>query len=93
MSSGRRAASEFPCSKCGLCCQHVHMSEETRFLDRGDGTCRYYADKECSIYSDRPDICRVGRQYIINYHEKYTWDEFVSLNLKVCEELQLKFID
>lgn len=81
----------FPCTQCGLCCQNVHRSNETLFLDRGDGTCRYYdsASKACSIYTDRPEICRVDQMYTLRYAHLYTWDEFVALNQNVCEHLQL----
>lgn len=82
----------FPCTQCGLCCQNVHLPVETRFLDRGDGTCRHYHEpsKNCSIYSERPDICRVDRQYELNYVKQYGWDEFVSINLEACASLQGK---
>ena len=81
---------EFPCTQCGLCCQHVHLSDETRFLDRGDGTCRHYdaAGKACTIYAERPDICRVDRQYALRYARLYTWDEFIAANLQVCSALE-----
>jgi Fe-S-cluster containining protein len=80
----------FPCTQCGLCCQHVDLSEQTRFLDRGDGTCTHYdaTRKACSIYARRPDICRVDRQYLQNYAQHFTWDEFVALNLQVCTALE-----
>ncbi|MHB0807182.1 YkgJ family cysteine cluster protein [Stutzerimonas nitrititolerans] len=80
----------FPCTQCGLCCQNVHLAEETHFLDRGDGTCRHYeaTSKECSIYPERPDICRVDRQYSLHYNQQYSWDEFVILNIQACELLQ-----
>ena len=80
----------FPCTRCGLCCQHVHLSDETRFLDRGDGTCRHYdaASKSCSIYEERPDVCRVDRMYALRYAQKHTWGEFVALNLQVCSALE-----
>ncbi len=79
----------FPCTQCGKCCQNVHLAEETRFLDRGDGTCKHYSDsgKQCTVYADRPDICRVDRQYEMNYANRYSWDEFVDLNLQVCAVL------
>lgn len=80
----------FPCSQCGLCCQHVHLAVETRFLDRGDGTCRHYDElsKLCSIYDERPDICRVDLQYERNYAQQYSWDKFIEVNLVACELLQ-----
>jgi Fe-S-cluster containining protein len=80
----------FPCQRCGLCCQHVHLAAETQFLNRGDGTCRYYeaASRLCSIYAERPDICRVDLQYMKKYALLYAWDEYVALNLLVCANLQ-----
>ena len=80
----------FPCTQCGLCCQRVHFADETRFLDRGDGTCRHYdmARKSCAIYEERPDICRVDRMYALRYAGEHTWDEFVALNLEACVSLE-----
>ncbi|WP_075257030.1 YkgJ family cysteine cluster protein [Herbaspirillum camelliae] len=82
----------FPCLQCGLCCQHVDLAEQTRFLDRGDGVCRHYdaPRKACSIYDGRPDICRVDLQYTLHYAQHHTWEEFVELNLQVCSVLQKK---
>ncbi|WP_412030916.1 YkgJ family cysteine cluster protein [Halomonas sp. ML-15] len=80
---------EFPCTQCGLCCQNVSLASETRPLDRGDGTCKHYNDasKICTIYADRPDICRVDRQYDLHYSNEFSWDEFIDLNLKACDIL------
>ncbi|MBC3242968.1 YkgJ family cysteine cluster protein [Pseudomonas lurida] len=82
----------FPCTQCGLCCQHVNLALETQFLDRGDGTCRHYdaASKGCNIYSERPSICRVDQQYSERYARRYSWEEYVRLNIEVCELLQAK---
>ncbi|WP_454565848.1 YkgJ family cysteine cluster protein [Pseudomonas sp. AIG] len=84
----------FPCTQCGLCCQKVGMAEQTRALDRGDGTCRHYnaTNKGCGIYNERPDICRVDRQYQLHYRQAYSWDRFVALNVEVCEALQVQAI-
>lgn len=80
----------FPCNQCGLCCQRVRESDETRYLDRGDGTCKHYdaAQHGCSIYDQRPDICRVDRQYTQRFAQHYSWTEFVALNSAVCDALQ-----
>lgn len=90
MQANAAALSVFPCTQCGLCCKHVHLAAETQFLDRGDGTCRHYdaPSKGCSIYAERPDICRVDRQYTIRYCQQYSWDEYVALNVQVCDILQ-----
>lgn len=79
----------FPCFKCGKCCMNLHLANETAFLDRGDGICLYFniETKLCSVYAIRPLICRVDFQYEQNYRNKYTWDEFVQLNLEICHLL------
>lgn len=86
------STASFPCTQCGLCCKKVGLAPETRNLDRGDGACQYYdeSSKGCSIYDTRPDICRVDRQYEINYSKTYQWDEFVAINLDVCRALQFE---
>lgn len=77
----------FPCDKCGACCRHVDRANETQFLDRGDGTCKHYNETSmlCTIYEERPDICRVDKQYLLHYHDQYTWHEFVEVNRIACE--------
>lgn len=81
--------SRFPCNQCGLCCQNIRLSEETRYLDRGDGTCRHYepASRSCAIYNQRPDVCRVDRVYRSRYAYQHSWPEFVEMNLRVCHAL------
>ena len=90
MNNSLDSTQVFPCAQCGLCCQHVNLAAETQFLDRGDGSCRHYVagSKLCSIYAERPDICRVGLQYTMRYARLYDWDEYVALNLQVCANLQ-----
>lgn len=80
----------FPCDNCGKCCQKVNLSEETKWLDRGDGVCKNFDDDSnlCLIYDKRPDICNVNLQYKMNYSQNYTWHEFVNLNVQVCNELK-----
>lgn len=82
----------FPCTACGQCCKNVYLSEQTNYLNRGDGTCRHFDDETllCNIYEQRPLICRIEE-----YHEKYLshlyeWDGFVKMNLEVCEQLKDK---
>lgn len=58
-------------------------------LDRGDGTCYFYDQqtKLCTIYATRPDICRVDKQYQLNYKDKYSWLEFIEINIIACKIL------
>lgn len=92
MPNAPMSSTSFPCTQCGLCCQNVHLAAETQFLDRGDGTCRHYdaSSKGCGIYGERPSICRVDQQYQLHYARQYSWDDFVALNLAVCDTLQVQ---
>lgn len=82
--------SDFPCTRCGACCRSVANNSTTDFLNRGDGVCKYLNDSTnlCSIYENRPDICRVDLQYKINYQKYISWDKFSELNQKACIILQ-----
>lgn len=83
---------EFPCNRCGACCRNVHLASETQFLDRGDGCCKHYDDHTqlCSIYTERPSICRVDEQYSLNYQKIMRWSDFVNLNIEACKKLTPK---
>jgi len=76
----------FPCSACGKCCQRVGKSIQTKFLDRGDLTCLYFDEKTklCTIYEKLPSVCRVEDYYRTHLSHIYTWDEFVKINLVIC---------
>ena len=80
---------EFICTRCGACCKNVKYYEPAEFLDRGDGVCKYYddANKACTIYEFRPEICRVDKMYKM-FKDKMTWNEYVDLNHESCEELR-----
>ncbi|WP_342322956.1 YkgJ family cysteine cluster protein [Kosakonia sp. BYX6] len=79
----------FPCTACGKCCRRVNASPETAFLDRGDGACRHFDDDShlCRIYEQRPLVCRVEEYYRQNLAAIIPWDEFVRINLAICEKL------
>ncbi|NOL49261.1 YkgJ family cysteine cluster protein [Pelistega europaea] len=81
--------SPFPCTACGKCCRHVDKSELTSFLSRGDGVCQFLDEKTnlCTIYEQRPLVCRVEDYYREYLMDKIGWDEFVKLNLEVCKDL------
>ena len=79
----------FPCTACGKCCRNVHLSEQTAYLNRGDGICRYFDTETnlCKIYENRPLICRVEDYYKTHLSHIYEWDEFVKLKLEICQKL------
>lgn len=82
----------FPCTACGQCCRNVHLSEQTSFLNRGDGVCKNFDEVTnlCKIYDERPLVCRVKDYYDKYLSYDYSWNDFVELNLQVCSSLQSK---
>ncbi|MGN6984118.1 YkgJ family cysteine cluster protein [Neisseria sp. P0008.S010] len=80
----------FPCSACGLCCQRVSLSEQTAWLDRGDGICRHFDENTmlCSIYATRPLVCRVEDYYRAHLSEQISWQNFIRINVEVCRKFQ-----
>lgn len=80
----------FSCIKCGACCRRVGLSDLTRGLDRGDGTCKHF-DVEtnlCLIYANRPDVCRVDESYPMFSHI-FTRQQYEAANAEICKKLQL----
>jgi len=69
-------------------------ASETACLDRGDGVCRHFNERlaHCPIYPQRPDICRVDRQYALHYRQVMTWQAFVELNQAGCHTLQTPIV-
>ncbi|MEG9531666.1 YkgJ family cysteine cluster protein [Mannheimia indoligenes] len=84
--SSQQKLAPFPCTACGKCCKRVGLAEETASLDRGDLICRYFDEQTnlCKIYENRPLVCRVEDYYKTYLTEVYSWEEFVALNVKVC---------
>jgi len=82
----------FPCSRCGACCRNVYLADETKMLDRGDGCCIHYDDqtKLCTVYDQRPSVCRVDVQFRENYSHLMSWNEFCKINLDACKKLSEK---
>lgn len=78
------------CTKCGECCRHIDRIPELANYDRGDGVCIHLNGNLCSIYDNRPDICRVDAMYEKQYSKLFSKEVFYLLNLKACRELQEK---
>jgi uncharacterized protein len=78
----------FPCTTCGVCCQHISHLDELKEFDRGDGCCKYLLGNKCSIYNTRPLICRVDKMFDTFYKQHMTEEEFIYLNLLACKGLQ-----
>lgn len=78
----------FKCDCCGECCRSLDKSDIYHELDRGDGVCRYLEGNLCSIYEDRPLICRIDECYNIFFQRYYTKDEYYKLNYEACKQLK-----
>ncbi len=83
----------FPCTGCGLCCQNISNIKELLEFDLGNGTCKYHncIDNSCTIYDDRPPICRVDEMFRVKYNKYFSIEEFYLENAKVCNGLQEKY--
>ena len=57
-------------------------------MHNGDGICRYLIGNLCSIYEDRPLICRVDDSYNAFFYKDMNYDEYLQLNYKSCEILK-----
>ncbi len=80
---------EFPCDKCGICCQNLHLSDMFTDLDDGTGTCIYFdsQSKLCTIYDNRPEKCNVEKMY--KYYSTFlTYEEYIYANIEACRILK-----
>jgi len=57
-------------------------------LDRGDGVCRYLSGNLCSIYAERPLLCRVDECYEVFFKQYMELKEYYYLNEKECKKLK-----
>lgn len=78
----------FICNQCGECCRHLGQSAIYSELNRGDGVCRYLRGNICSIYRERPLLCRVDECYEIYFKNMYNYDEYNKLNYEACKLLK-----
>lgn len=78
----------FNCDKCGICCRNLNKSELYSDLHNGNGICKYLQGDLCSIYNDRPLLCRVDECYDLFYKALMTKDQYYKLNYKSCLDLK-----
>lgn len=83
----------FPCTSCGLCCQNISNIEELKDYNLGNGICKHFdmMNKNCKIYDDRPNICRVDKMFQLEYKKYFTKEVFYMENAKVCNALQEQY--
>ena len=80
----------FKCDCCGECCRNLDKSDLYKELNRGDGVCKFLMENLCSIYDNRPLLCRIDDSYDIDFKDRYTKEEYYKLNYEVCKKLQVK---
>lgn len=78
----------FQCNQCGLCCKNLTLSPVYAELDRGDGTCKYLKDNLCSIYNDRPLLCRIDESYEVFFRDSFSREEYYRINYEMCNKLK-----
>lgn len=80
----------FECDKCGECCRNLNMSSMYSELHDGNGICRYLKGNLCSIYSKRPLLCKIDECYDTFFKDKLSYEEYIQLNYRQCNELKRK---
>ncbi len=78
----------FQCDCCGECCRNLNRSDLYQSLDRGDGVCKYLDGNQCSIYHERPLLCRVDESYEVFFKGQYSKEEYYKLNYEACKKLK-----
>ena len=80
----------FKCDGCGLCCRHIDRVPPLKYLDAGNGVCKFLdeATNRCRIYSNRPDLCNVAVGYEKYFSKLYTEEEYLQLNYDACAQLK-----
>lgn len=79
----------YACTQCGLCCQNIENIEQLSHLNRGDGTCIHFQEKDgCTIYESRPLACQVDAGYEVFASNLMSQKEYYTKNAVVCNKLQ-----
>lgn len=73
---------------CGECCRNLDKSPLYADLDMGNGVCRYLNGNKCSIYDNRPLLCRIDESYEAFFKDIITIDEYYRLNYEACNILK-----
>lgn len=80
----------FLCDRCGNCCRNLHKSVLYANLDIGNGTCKYLKENLCSIYDERPLLCRVDECYDVYFKKIMEKEEYYRQNKMICRKLKNK---
>lgn len=78
----------YNCERCGCCCRNLDKSDIYVPLNRGDGVCKYLNGNDCSIYDNRPLLCRIDESYNRFFSKLMTKEDFYKINKEACKRLQ-----
>lgn len=78
----------FKCEHCGCCCRNLDKSLIYASLDRGDGSCKHLVGNYCSIYEDRPMLCRVDECYDKYFSQLMNRQDYYRINKQACDNLR-----
>ncbi len=78
----------FKCDMCGECCRNIGLSPIYSELDNGKGVCKFLNGNICSIYKNRPLLCRVDECFEVYFKGIMTKEEYYRLNYEVCKKLK-----
>ena len=78
----------FECDRCGCCCRSLDKNSLYAQLDRGDGVCIYLDGDQCSIYNDRPLICRIDECYDRFFSGIMSKEDYYRVNYEACKRLK-----
>ncbi len=78
---------KFLCTQCGACCRAAGKMDGAKYglPIKKDGSCAHLIGNLCSIYNERPDICRIDKMYnrgILQTRKQY----FIEVT-KICHKL------
>ena len=77
----------FQCSQCGICCRRLPNMAPFDQLHDGDGVCKFLDGNFCSIYENRPTLCRVDESYPLFKH-LMSYEEYLEVKYTSCSILQ-----
>lgn len=78
----------FKCDMCGECCRNISGIEIYKDLDNGFGVCKYLVGDRCSIYENRPLLCRVDDSYESFFKSFMDKETYYMQNYIICEKLK-----
>ena len=84
---------KFKCTCCGACCKLLGLvDKKARELGMCDenGAC-IYLDKDtnlCTIYDERPLVCRVDDLYGAGYFNDLSKSDYYKMNYESCEKVR-----